>query len=73
MNKDFHFYATSIAEWQTETDLVKLIKTMQKDDLEFAIYYVPLHEELNYEIRAYLPAVEGIEFLGLYNKSGRIV
>lgn len=70
--KGFHFFASSIAEWRTDTDLTKLISFMQQEQFDFAVYYVPLHEELNYEIRAYIPAVEGIEFLGVYNNTGRV-
>ncbi len=72
MSKDFHFYATSIAQWRTDTDLVKLIKAMQKDDLDFVIYYVPIHEDFAYEIRKYIPAIEGIVNLGTYNKKGKV-
>lgn len=72
MKQDFHFYASSIAEWRTGTDLVKLIKTMQSDDFEFVIYYVPLPADAPYNIKSYIPAVDDIVYLGTYNKKGKV-
>lgn len=71
-DNQFHFYASSIAEWKTGTDLVKLLKFMQHEKFEFVVYYVPLPEDAEYDIKSYVPAVDGITYLGTYNKKGRV-
>jgi len=67
---EYHFYASSIGQWRTSTDLPKLIKQMQADRLPYSLWYVPLAEDTPYEIQRYAPQVDGATFLGNYNFKG---
>lgn len=64
---DHHFYASSVAEWRTDTDIVKLIKTMKNEKLGFNLFYVPLPDDAPYEIKFYQPQVEGALWLGYHD------
>jgi len=61
-----HFYASSLAEWKTDTDPEKLIKAMKAGGYNFSLHYVPLPEKAHYKIEHYSPVVEGSVFLGMY-------
>ena len=68
---EFHFYASNVFEWVTtnETrDLPALIKMMDKADVPYSLFYVPVPHTANYEIRVYQPQVEGTIWLGAYKK-----
>lgn len=68
---DYHFYASSCAQWATTTpdrDLAQLIELMLKDKYPFNIFMVPGAHDAVYEIKMYCPQVEGAEWLGTFNK-----
>jgi hypothetical protein len=51
--RDFHFYASSAAQWLTTTperDLRALLKAMDKDKHEYVLFYVPLPHDAEYLI-----------------------
>ena len=64
---DGHFYASNALEWQTSNDVEKLLKEMRRLNQPFNIFYVPLPEAAEYRIQAYMPAVEGIIWLGFFD------
>jgi len=61
-----HFFASSIANWRTGTDLDDLIKTMKKDGYQFNLFYVPVPKDAEYDIKMYAPQVPGAVWLGAY-------
>ena len=63
-NERFHFFASSIAEWQSNKDLDDLIQCMTRSGFPFAVWYVPTNVTAGYEIQSYTPQVEGRVFLG---------
>lgn len=74
--KDFHFYASSVAQWATTTDtrdLSELIELMNKDGYTYNLFRVPGSHIAEYEIKMYQPQVEGVEWLGTFTlpKKGR--
>lgn len=62
----FHFFASSTAEWLTDTDLESLIRRMKKCDYPFNLFYVPADSKAAYDIRAYAPQVPGAVFIGFW-------
>jgi len=62
----FHFFATSAAEWHVDSDIKRLIKFMDKQGFEYGLWYVPDDINANYEIKYFVPQVEGSVFLGKY-------
>jgi hypothetical protein len=67
--KDFHFYASSVAQWATTTDkrdLPALLDLMNKDGCSYNLFRVPVPHTADYEIRMYQPQVEGVEWLGTF-------
>ena len=51
---DFHFYASSAAQWATTTDkrdLRQLLKLMDKDGYSYNLFYVPVKSDASYEIK----------------------
>ncbi len=65
----FHFYASSVAQWITTTDkrdLRQLIKLMDKDKFSYNLFLVPLPHDANYEINFFQPQVKGTQWLGFY-------
>jgi hypothetical protein len=75
-DKDFHFYAASVAQWATtneERDLPALLDLMDKDGYTYALFLVPVSYKADYEINMYQPQVEGAEWLGTFTlpKKGR--
>ena len=67
LGKHHHFYATSVGEWRVHTDVAALIAQMKKDRYNFSVYMVPVPVTENYEIKDYMPQVEGVVWLGNYN------
>ncbi len=59
-----HYFVSSVAEWKTGTNLEELKKHMIRSGFEFAIWKVPGDEDSEYEIRSFVPQVEGREYLG---------
>lgn len=69
---EFHFYASSVGEWQVSNDLGDLIARMKKHGLNFAIWKVPGNKlSATYEIKNYAPMVEGKVYLGSYFDAGK--
>lgn len=73
--KEFHFFASSIADWATTSDertLPDLIKLMEKFGYRYSLWMVPGRWDSNYEIMWYAPKVEGAKMVGVYDpKKGR--
>jgi len=68
-DKDFHFYASSVAQWATtneERDLPALLDLMDKDGYTYALFLVPVPYTADYEINMYQPQVKGAEWLGTF-------
>ena len=76
-DKDFHFYASSIAQWATTNDtrdLPALIDLMDKDGYTYSLFRVPVPHDTDYDIQMYQPQVTGTEYLGTFTlpkKKGR--
>lgn len=69
MADQFHFYASSVAEWMTTTpdlDLRKLLKLMDKDGYPYNLYFIPLPHDAAYQIKGYEPDIPDAIFLGTY-------
>ena len=66
---DFHFFASSVADWVTTTeerDLREVMYLMDKFGYDYNLFYVPVRFDQNYEIKMYQPQVEGSIWLGHY-------
>ena len=70
MKSQFHFYASSLGEWRTSDDIESLVKGMKRSHLNFMLWKVPGDKSITYEIRAYLPIIEGKVYLGTYQLLG---
>lgn len=60
--KGNHFFATSAATWITtgpHRDLETLIKNMNREGLTWALWFVPLPHDADYEIENFRPVVAG--------------
>lgn len=67
--KDYHFYASSVAQWATTTDkrdLRQLLKLMDEDGYAYNLFLVPGSHDSDYEIKMYQPQVAGAQWLGFY-------
>lgn len=67
----FHFYASSVACWKTDTNVDALLAYMKKDRLPFTVWYVPLPSDAGYKISMYAPMAEGafcLQFFDLDQK-----
>ena len=53
----FHYFASSVAEWQTGTDLDKIIGVMKRSGFPFSVYRVDLPETAGYPVEGYRPKV----------------
>jgi len=65
--KEFHFFASSVADWIVTTDtrtLPDLIVWMDKAGYPYSLWMVPGHWDTNYRIEWYAPQVEGAKYLG---------
>jgi hypothetical protein len=70
----FHFYASSIADWATtnETrDLRALLKIMDKFGYDYNLFFVPVPFKSSYKIKRYEPEVEGAIWLGQFEVKGK--
>jgi hypothetical protein len=70
----FHFYASSIADWATtnETrDLRALLKLMDKFGYDYNLFFVPVPSKTSYKIKRYEPEVEGAMWLGQFEVKGK--
>ena len=65
--KEFHFFASSVADWIVTTEsrtLPDLIAWMDKAGYPYSLWMVPGHWDSNYRIEWYAPQVEGAKYLG---------
>ena len=65
--QEYHFLATSVAEWISTTDsrtLPDIIQWMDKAGYPYTLFMVPGHWNSNYTINFYTPQVEGTAVLG---------
>jgi len=68
--KEFHFFASSFADWAATTedrDLPGLIDLMNDLGYGFNLYMVPGGHDSQYEIRNFMPQVEGTIWLGKFD------
>ncbi|NBQ17181.1 hypothetical protein EBU24_02605 [bacterium] len=64
--QDFHFFASSFAEWRADEDVRVVIKYMEKQKIPYNLWMIPLDNQTGYEINYYQPQVEGAVYLGHY-------
>lgn len=67
--QDFHFFASSVATWVTTTDtrtLPEMIELMEKEGYPYSVFLVPGSWDADYEIKWYVPQVEGVAMVGTY-------
>jgi hypothetical protein len=65
---DSHFYLAGLFQWVTtgqSYSLADAIKMFGKDP--FSIWYIPHPPETGYEIRMYVPQIEGAKFIEWVN------
>lgn len=68
-HREFHFFASSIAEWATTTDnrtLLDLLTLMEGSKFDYSLWKVPGPWDANYTIEHYMPQVNGVEYLGKF-------
>ena len=66
-DQEFHFLATSVAEWISTTEsrtLPDVVAWMDKAGYPYTLFMVPGHWNSNYTINFYTPQVEGTVRLG---------
>lgn len=61
-----HYFASSVASWQTGENLDEIISYMKRDGFPFNLWLVPLHRDAEYKISNYAPQVEGCTFIGFW-------
>jgi len=59
-HKDGHYFASSVDSWFTDSDLYKVMQYMEKEKYPYAVFWVPLHEDADYQIENYQPQVNGL-------------
>ncbi len=67
--KDQHFFAASAATWATTNDernLQQLLKLMDREQLAYNLYLVPVSHDTDYDINWFQPQVEGTQHLGTF-------
>ena len=64
IDQPHHFYASSFCTWKTSPDIREVIKFMEEEGYSYSLWYVPVDDNANYEIRRYAPQVEGAFMLG---------
>jgi len=69
VNQQFHFFASSHYDWRINNDIRKLIKEMDKLKNPYALFYVPLSIDADYEINNYVPQIKDKVYLGSSNPS----
>ena len=65
--KEFHFFASSVAEWATTTPhrtLPELIMFMEKSGYPYSLFMVPGAWDREYQIKWYAPDVGDAKYLG---------
>jgi hypothetical protein len=54
-----HFYASSFCTWKTSPDIREVMNYMEKEGHQYTLWYVPVDDKDNYEIKYYAPQVDG--------------
>lgn len=67
-----HYFASSLAEWKTGTDLVALIEAMKRSRFPFNVYRVDLPADAPYGIEYYRPKVDDdkLYWVGFFEMEG---
>jgi len=58
-----HFFASSVAEWRVDTDVVALITHFEREGYPFNVWHVPGTPDSHYRIENYVPQVDGAVWL----------
>ena len=66
IDQPHHFYASSFCTWETGKDLRTVTKFMDKEGYPYTLWYVPVSDKENYEIRWYAPQVDGAFVIGQF-------
>ncbi len=69
MEVPHHYYASSYCTWKTSYSLVEVIKHMEKEGNSYTVWYVPVPDDANYEIKRYAPQIEGAFVLDVVVKN----
>lgn len=69
--KGHHYFASSVGEWKVGTDCPALVRQMQRNGLEFTLWRLPVSIKAEYQIRQFVPQVEGAEYLGKFHADPR--
>lgn len=64
-----HFYASSFCTWKTSYSLAEVIKFMEEEGYSYTVWYVPVDDKANYEIKRYAPQVQGAFVLDVVVKN----
>lgn len=65
-----HWFASSVLNWRTGTDLRKVLNQLRRDDgadMDVIIWWVPLPESANYDLRHYHPVNVGAKYISHSN------
>jgi hypothetical protein len=62
--QQYHFYASSLSTWKVDNDLHRLIAYMDSEGYGYNLLHIPVPIDSDYEIRMYMPVVEGTTYLG---------
>ena len=69
-----HYFVSSVGTWRTGTDLHELMRQMDREQLSYNAWLLPVPEDTDYEIKMFCPQVKGAVWLGFTEfKSGRRV
>ena len=61
-----HFFACSISDWWTDTDVLSAIERGQRLGSPFTVWFVPCGAGDSYQIEEYRPEVEGAKIIASY-------
>jgi hypothetical protein len=64
-----HFYASSFCTWKTSPDIREVIKYMESEGNNYNLWYVPVDDNANYQIKYYAPQVQGAFLIGSFEPS----
>lgn len=67
-DEPYHYFASSVAQWRVDTDLVALLHDMAEAGYDFNVWLVHKPQNATYKIKAYAPDVEKLEFVGFFER-----
>lgn len=67
---EHHFFASSVATWRVSYDLHQLIEDMAREGYCFNVALVPGPIDTPYQIRNFMPQLEGTTYLAFYDNAG---